>query len=813
MLRNYLATALRNLVRNRLYAAMNIVGLAVGFAAALLIALFVRDELSFDRWIPGHEEIYRLRTTFHYGQGAEGRTDWQPVMGADWLKESFPDIGTLARVYPEERGVRRAEVEALDTVVWTDPDFFTVFPLPLLSGDRASALSQPNSVVLSRDQARKYFGREDVLGETLTLDGTEIVTVTAVMENLPSNTHFDFGMLASVVGPDAWRKRGADQVFIYLRLAAGASAAEWEQRFPDHFNRIIPNRPNPAFPAAKMPSDFFEGRLIPVTSLHFSTMLYLGASQTHIPGLLKPAGNRTALHALSIIGLLILLISVASFASLMTARTGQRTTEVGVRKVSGALRLDLLTQFVGESLAYSLLALLLAGLAIAASMPMISAFLGRDLTTGMDVSSVILAGTAVVIVVAALLGGLYPATILASLPPNRVFKGGLIATGREGLHAVLIVGQFAVLIGLIVATLVITRQTSFLVAGTLRFETDQMLFVTAKCTDALRDQMARIPGVRGAACSSGSVLAKKPWGAGGTMPDGRVVGWEEVGVGVGFFELYGFQPVAGRFFRDGSGDEMQERPLSAPVILNEAAVRHFGFASADAAVGQAIPTAYPTAYRNVRIIGVVPDFPLHSVREAVEPMMFYLPQPSSTSTPIRYEQVAVKLDGTRLAEALQGIDEVSAKLAAGRPARRQFFDQHIQALYQDLLREMQAIRIFAGTAVFLAILGLFGLSTLTAEQRTKEIGIRKSMGATRRDILRLILWQFAKPVLWANLIAWPAAYILMQRWLEGFAYHIDLAPWMFLAASGLALVIALATVIGHALLVARSHPVSALRYE
>jgi putative ABC transport system permease protein len=373
-----------------------------------------------------------------------------------------------------------------------------------------------------------------------------------------------------------------------------------------------------------------------------------------------------------------------------------------------------------------------------------------------------------------------------------------------------------VLIGILIPTAVVYRQTQYALTEAQRLDTDQVLFITgpAPCTGAFKEGISAIPGVRGIGCSGGLGFGGKGTGAPtrrGPVKDanGAYITTGQLSVSYGFFEFFGLEPIAGRLFSEvHPADAMladQNAPVQGAVVINEAAARVMGFASPQDAIGKSTSLNQKTAAPS-EIIGVVPDFGFDAVHNIVPPAVYFIGHEA-------YPALWARIAGAGAPETLAAIDKLWKQVGPTRPISRSFLDQRIATFYEDITRQGTLFTVFAVAALVIAALGLFGLAAFAAEHRTKEIGIRKSMGASRRDILALLLWQFAKPVLVANLIAWPIAYYVMRRWLEGFAYHIDLAPWMFLAASGLALTIALVTVTGHALLVARSQPASALRYE
>ena len=810
MLQNYVVAALRNLARNRLYAAISVGGLAVAFAAAILIAIFVGDEFSYDRWIPGAKDVYRVSTNGKLSNGPPQVTDTSPPDVAGWMKLDFPQIVAVARLYRDPHPVRHGQVEAVEQLLWADPEFFAVLPLPTVAGDLKTALARPDSVVLTRTLARKYFGVDNPIGQILLLDRRYPLRVTAVLKDLPSNTHLRLTIVASGKAPfsqlarlDAMSSDGRVKPWsahTYFRLAPGQSAQPIIDRMPAFVDAHMPGYASQKGLGLTMP-------IVPIVAIHFSPRALVA---------MAPRGDLVATFSMAGIGVLILLMASINFINLMTARASRRAVEVGVRKLVGASRRALMVQFIGEAMIYVALGALTAlGLA-ELLLPALNAALGRSMTV--DYAAGLPAIVALVLLIG-VLAGAYPALVLSGFRPAAVLKGGVIQGGgsailRQGLVAL----QFAVLIGLIVATTVIWRQTAFATKQSLRLDSDQMLLVFAPCVpDAFKTEIAALPGVAGAACSMMAPLYNS-FATGADLPQGRRVTLFSNEIGFDFFELYGLKPLAGRFFSRAYGgdatsvaDDQPSRPEA--VVINETAMRDLGFARPGDAVGKRFAWTHIKTMDGVffsvhpaYIIGVVEDFPMGSIRGRIEPTAFYV-------EPDQQTLINVKLKGRDIPETMTALGGLWSRFGHPGQLNSQFLDQVVQNRYRDVTQQGQLFTVFAGIAVFIACLGLFGLAAFATESRTKEVGIRKTMGATPWDILRLFLWEFSLPVLWANLIAWPVAFLVMTRWLHGFAYRIDLTVWPFLLAALAAMVIAWLTVLAQALTVARGKPAGALRYE
>jgi putative ABC transport system permease protein len=804
VLRSYLAAALRHLARNPLYAWINIAGLAIGFAAAILIALFVRHERSFDRFLPGYENIYRLSSEVNVGGPGASSTDDVRGPIIEQLKLDFPQIRSIASLRNNfgSDSLRHGEVEAIEPgFYWADPEIFEVLPLPAAAGDLRTALERPDGLVLTRRMARKYFGIDLPLGQTIEINREHTMRVTAVLEDLPSTTHLNSEIFASTRALPPLPEGFVFRCYVYLHLAPGASVDALRaalQPFVEHLER---QRHNTVLHTLGL-------SLIPIGDIHLRHAGRLA---------MKPAGDSRLLGAITIVGLLVLLTAAINFINLMTARSSRRAVEVGVRKAAGGSRGDLMLQFIGESVMYCLIGMVFAIALAELLLPRLDSFLDRSIVFDYW-HPLSLAGLAGTVLVVGALAGVYPALLLSAFRPATVLKGvGPQAAGSGRLRQLLVLLQFAILIGLILATGLIQRQTAFGLREGMRFDQDQLLSILvppAGCTrSAFTDRVRALPGVRGTACSMEFLINYQTHQY--RAPDGREVTLWHTFVGPGLFELLGLKPVAGRFFsQDREADIMSPSPQERDtgkihrIVINETAARQLGFGDPAAAIGKifsSITGVLPGTRRE--IIGVVPDFARDSVRVPISPVFYEDSAPYSN-------QLNVKLSGTKVPETLQAIDDLWKQMAPlPAPITRQFYDQYTQTLYRDLERQSTLFSLFAAIALLLAGLGLFGLAAFTVERRTREIGIRKALGAATGDVLRLLLWQFARPVLWANLITWPLAAWLMTRWLETFAYHIDLPLWLFPATGLATLTIALLTVSVHSILVARAKPVAALRYE
>jgi len=607
----------------------------------------------------------------------------------------------------------------------------------------------------------------------------------------------------------------ANSNLTYLRLKPGVSGASMDRRLQEFAARRLSvvlhsNNPDQAF-------DSYILRLKPLGSIH------LDPADGGDP---KPGADLKVLAGIGVIGVLIVLVAAINFVTLMTARASRRAVEVGVRKALGASRRDLIAQFMGEAMIYVVVALVLAVALAELLLPAVNAALQRRMSFDYLTNPALAGAMLGVALLTTLMAGLYPALVLSSFRPASVLKGGPIASGAGGIavREALVIAQFAVLVTLVLSTATVFRQTAFALKEATRTNMDGVLMMfAAPCTDTLRDAVSAVPGVKQAACSSPAAVEL-------THANDMVQangGYHMLSYGpvdFGFFEVYGVKPVAGRLFReDRPGDDGGKLGDNAPpVVVNEAAVRAMGYRSPQDAVGRPVTwhfrrnlslnqlDAPDPAYRTSEIIGVVPDISFGSVRQKVTPAFYYVGPKTDMLGSVALN---IKLAPANRAEIVAAIDHLWTRIGRGQPLQQYFADQFLLRLYIDNLIQGGFIGVCALIAISIACLGLFALSAFTAERRTKEIGVRKAMGASSGDILKLLLWQFTKPVLWANLIAWPVAWVVMSHWLKGFAYHVELQPGFFLLAAGATVAIAWLTVSAQALAAARAKPIQALRHE
>jgi putative ABC transport system permease protein len=837
-----MTVGVRALVKNKTYAFINIFGLAIGLAACLMLLLYVRYETSYDAWLPNADNTYQFQTHYKSKQtGEEADLQMAAYVSGQRLKADFPQIEHSVYALGAEPVIRRgAESLSTENVLLVDNLFFDVLRFPFAAGDPRTALAQANNVVLTQSEARRVFGTENVVGRTLTMISrgrTVDYRVTGVVRDLPRNSHVRFTIVARVdmarwfddspIFLTCW---GCQSGWVYFTLRPGSDPAAIQAALPAWERRNIPNETYGNQTTNQ--GDEEDWRVTNVRDVH------LGIAQD---GTMKPGNDRQTIITFAIIAFLILGMACVNFTNLATARASQRAREVALRKVLGANRKQLITQFLAESVLIAAIAMLLALAIVELLLPALAHFLDADLAMryfGWD--GMLLPIVALTLIVGAA-GGVYPAFYLSRFQPAQVLKANKSsaeATGSGMLRNILVVAQFSVSIGLIICTAVVYAQTVYARTVDPGYRRDGLIQIEnlgrrqlIERSDTITEEMARVPGVVSVGRSGIGVATDNNNNSGVQVPgQTEPVTIGNYSVDVDFFRTMGIAPIAGRLFdRDRPGDDStvalasadpasraavdaQERALVARgvnVVVNQLAVQRMGFRSPAEAVGKTVGVPYfdpEDGVVPVHIIGVVPDSRFRSIREPIDPIMFRLDRTYAGTLLVRY-------DTRDPATARANVERAWRRLAPDVPYDGVFSEDKILELYTA---EQARAKVFAGfaiLAVIVACLGLFGLAAFTADRRTKEIGIRKVLGARTRDIVRLLAWQFSKPVIIANLIAWPVAWWAMRSWLNTFDARIDLGPLPFVVAGMLALVIAIGTIAGHAFKVARANPIHALRYE
>ena len=791
MLKSYVTIAIRHWTRHKGYTAINVLGLAVGMVCAMLIFLYVRFELSYDRYHEKADRIYRVAVN------NDARTP--PPVGPA-LQEDFSEVLSFVRLLPTTGTWLMKHEEKIyyeNRVYWADNTLLDTFTFPLIRGDSRTALEAPYSVVISEDTARKYFGEADPMGKTINADnGFMMLTVTGVMENTPANTHFQADFFISLtsasqedLGYWSWINS-----YTYIALSEGHSHAAIEERLPGFVNRHIGE-------GLRERGGSFELILQPVTDIHLHSNL------EHETG----ANSDIAyVYILSAIALFILSVACINFINLSIARFAGRTREVGLRKVFGAYRFQLIRQFLGESILVTSMALVIALAAISLISPYFDSFAGKPVTTQFTGAGIWWLTLPAGALLMGLLSGSYPAVLLSAMQPVQAVKGGRQIEAAGGLsRKILVVTQFTISIAMIISTGILFDQMEYLQSKQLGFDKEQVIVIPT-VGDVLEDFLPwkeallqhtgvaavthsrSLPGLEGniGQVSTGTIQRVDD-------PDNARHDVQGLNVGLDFVETLGMVVLAGR----AHSSALVRKSEEVNVVINETAQRVLGWDTPEAAIGQEVRFGNGSTKT---VIGVVRDFHFRSMHLKIEPIVLFLGGGL---------HLAVRLHPDDTENTLDYIESQWSSFFPGFPIAYTFLDENIERLYRSEVRIGYVFGVFALVAVFLACLGLFALVSFTVERRTREIGVRKALGASIQQVLALLSGEFVGLVLIANVFAWPAAWLIMQRWLGSFAYRTEVGWEVFVLSGAAALLITLITIAYHVIRTALTNPAEVLRSE
>jgi putative ABC transport system permease protein len=810
MFKNYLKIAIRNILKHKVYSLINVFGLAIGMACSILILLWVRDELSYDRFHKNAERVYRVTREW---KNQDGRTSLHlarvaPPIGP-LLKNDFPGIvEDVVRIRADFNTLLKLDDRTFveDNFFWAEENIFNIFSIPLLEGDPATALKEPNSVVLTEAMGRKYFGEEDPLGKTINYEGEADLKVTGVVKNVPENSHFNFDFLGSFITLENFFGKefmtsnwGRNNYLTYLLLPEGLSPDVLREQIPgfldNHITQLVID--NTGQPPTNKPSLTNQLHLQKLTDIHL---------HSHLTTEIEQNGDIVNVYLFSAIAFFILLIACINFMNLATARSAKRAREIGMRKVLGAYRKQLIGQFLGESLLIAGLALIIAVSVVEATLPYFNDFVGKHLSLAVWQNPEMIAGLIAITLFVGLLSGSYPAFLLSSFRPVRVLKGEDKSSGKSTFRRVLVVSQFTISIALIISMGIVYQQLDFLRHKKLGFNKEQVVILQANGDmqenfETIKSRLMQNASILNVSASrlipSNKLL--NSWG-GQVLESNETVPLSfrlaVVEVNYNFFDTYNIQLLTGRdFSREYATDD------SAAFVLNRAAVEKLGWT-----VEETVNKSMLYGNRNGRVIGVVEDIHFESLHNKIVPIIYLINKQGSY-------QFSLRISGQNIPGTLAFIKNIWTEYQPDYPFEYSFLDERLNALYNSEENLGNIFSIFSFLAVIIACLGLYGLAAYSAEQRTKEIGIRKVLGASVGKLIGLLSKEFLELVIIANVIAWPLAWYPMNKWLEEFAYRINIAWWVFALAGGLALIIALLTVSYQAIRTALSNPVKALRYE
>ena len=812
MLSNYLKIAWRNLLKNKTFSLINIVGLASGLACFILIALYVADELSYDRYNEKASRIYRINSDIVFGGNKLHLAVASDPMGAA-LKNDYPQVEEYVRFYASSGSklIKKGDQYINENdVAHADSTLFNVFTLPVIAGDATTALNEPNTVVVSASAAKKYFGTTDVVGKSVETNdnGSTLYKITAVIKDIPHNSHFNFSMIFSMDNVRyQWGNFLSHNHQTYLLLKAGTDYKAFEKNFSQFIIKyVVPQAAQ--FMQIKSMDEFekagnkLEYSLTPLTDIHLRSdrTVELGVN-----------GNIQYVYIVSIIAIVVLVLACINFMNLSTARSASRAKEVGIRKVVGSEKRYLVRQFLTESILTTVLSTGLAILIAYLSLSWFNNLSEKELHISDLLQPKYLTVLIALPIIVGFLAGIYPAFVLSSFNPIVVLKGKLSGgLRRSNLRNVLVVGQFTMSIFLIAATIVVFRQLNYIQTKKLGFNKDQMLIVNGTFAlennkDAFKDEVSKLPGVKGSTYAgflpvSGYSRNDVSFSTSSAMTADNSLNMQVWDISYEYIPVMEMEMVKGRNFSKEFGTD------SNATILNETAAKLLGW---DNPVGKKLYTFYQdqigSRLVDREVIGVVKNFHFNSMKENIGPLCFRLADNSWTT--------AFKVNTSDIRGLVTTIEGKWKTMAPGKPFSYQFMDEAFDNMYRDEQRTSKIGLTLAIIAIVIACLGLFGLATYAAEQRIKEIGVRKVLGATISNIVSMLSKEFMVLVLIASALAIPLAWWVMNKWLQDFAYRINIGWWIFLSAGVIALLIALVTVSSQAIKAAVANPVKSLRTE
>lgn len=785
MIKNYLKIAIRNIKKHRWYSIINIAGLTIGMTCCILILLWVQDELSYDRFHENAGDIYRVIQDINF---ADHSTTWAITQGplGPSLKKDFPDIINATRITGRRFRLTYNDRSFDEVLGMADSSIFEMFTFPLIKGNPATALADPNSIVLTEEMAEKYFGEENPIGKTIQADNEYDFLVSGVLKKIPDNSHLQFDFIIPFIfgrelnyTVDRWSN---SQFRTYVQIQKGIPPQEVIQKISGYLY--------------EKPTIEKDARLNlqPLTRIHLHSHYEFDSAH----------GDITYVALFSLVAFFILFIACSNFMNLATARSGNRAKEVGMRKVAGAHRSSIIKQFFGESILLAFIALFFSLIIVKLLLPAFNNLAAKELSlniSGNLLDILILFGIALL---TGIISGSYPAIFLSSFQPVKVLKGSL-RSGQQGsvFRKILVVTQFSLTILLIICTGIVYNQLNYLRNKKLGYDKEHMIYMGMRGDmrtnfDTLKNELLINSNISGVTASSnvptyGYTFSNSLWRWEGQNPDEEIL-MRAVFIDYDYFKTFGMEIAEGRSYSKEFSTDTTEA-----IIVNEAAVKAMRMKSP---LGKRLSINE----QNFQIIGVVKNYNFRSLRQGIDPLiLLFNPQASRV--------LFAKLKSDNISQTIGNIEKIRKKFAPGYPFNYHFLDEALDDLYRSEERVGMIFRYFSVLAIFISCLGLFGLASFMAEQRTKEIGIRKVLGATVSNIVLLLTKEFTKWILVANIIVWPIAYYATNKWLQGFAYRTTIGLWIFILAAAMVLFIALLTVSYQSFKAATSNPIDSLKYE
>lgn len=801
MIRNYLKIAWRNIKRHKGYSFLNVAGLAIGIAACLVISFFVRHELTYDNYHQDADRVFRVAIDINSGE--TNRVFAQTCAPlAPALERDFPQVEAAARLWRwDNQLVKNGEDVAFyeNDYYLADPNIFDVLTIPLLKGDPKTALNRPSTLVIAEEPARKYFGDADPMGKMLLINNAEF-EVTGVIQDNNANSHLNFNLMTSIatVENESWvpstlENWHSTMFFTYIKVHEYVDIAA----FGEDVKTVADAYVGEIIKEWGVTYSFF---LQPIQSIHLHSNLSYEA---------EAPGSAVNVYIFSVVALLILLIASLNYVNLTTAQSSNRAKEVGVRKAVGAAKAKIFNQFVLESLLLTAIALLFALVLVVLVNPLFESLSGQKYPLTELISPQFMGILLISTIVLGLAAAMYPALFLSSFRPVTVLKGAL-STGTKGaaLRKVLVVGQFTISLVLIVGTIVVYRQLEYMKDQSLGFDKEQVLVLPLRGGlsigdryEQVKDEFSNHSSIIGATATS-DVPGKRVYNFATSLhgeEDDKGQSMYYMFVDPDFLKTYGIEMQAGRTF-----NKDMQTDIENGFMINEKAVEAFGWASAEEAIGKKMNAGF--GREGGEIIGVYKDFHYKSLQTQIEPLVMAI-------VPWRFNYISLKINTSELPATMAFVESKWNELFPGSPYEYSFLDEEFDRQYAADERIGRTFLVFTGIAIFIACMGLFGLATFIAQQRTKEIGIRKVLGASVSSIVGMLSGDIVKLVVVSTLIATPLAYLAVRKWLENFAFHIEIG-WITFAIAGLTiLTIALLTVSSQAIRTALINPVRSLKSE
>ncbi len=785
MFKNYLKIALRNIKRNKGYSFINIAGLAIGMACCILISIWVLDELSYDHFHPQADSLYRVEGNLDFS-GRNYHVNVTPYPLAPALKEEIPDIQDATRYVGVGGQLLRYQDKAFfeNNIRAVDPSFLFLFAFPLVQGDKETALNSPYSLLLTEEMAEKYFGKSVPIGQTVTINNQHEFTVTGILKNIPHNTILQFDFLIPYkylesIGETS-ESFGFNSIPTFVKLLENTSVEQVNEKIH-------------GFIRSRIPQIGTTLELMPFSRIHLHAY----------SGWVKEAGAIKYVYIFSIIAFFVLLIACINFMNLSTARSAGRAKEVGMRKVVGALKRHLIRQFYGESILYAFIALIFAIIIVTTLLSAFSQLASKELSWNVTGIGILLFGLLAITLFTGIVAGSYPALFLSTFQPVRVLRGSLkTGAASKTFRRILVVVQFSLSILLIIGTTIVYRQLNYMKYRDLGWDKEQLLYIVfrgdmGESYETLKAELKKDSRIMGITASL-HLPTNIGSNAGGADWDGKdpelpvLIGISSVDFD--YIETLKIDMAEGRSFSKEFSTDTQ-----TSFIVNEEVAK---IMDKESVVGERF------RFQGIdgTIVGVMKNFHFQSVRSTIEPLAIVI-------NPDYFQFMLIRLAPGDVEGSMKSIEETWNRIVPNYPFEFNFMDERVDQMYRAEERIGTLLRYFSGLAVFIACLGLFGLASFTAEQRTKEIGIRKVLGATAPKITLLLCGESFLLVIAANVVAIPAAYLLMKNWLQSYAYRTTLNVTIFLAAMALALMIALISVSFQAVRAALADPVDSLRYE